>query len=108
MRPFGDAEESEGFGEDVLAMPAKRHAIVDDELDDASDGAGVWRGIQSSGSMPTADALYQLERSWESVPGVIERINGAMAEFSALMAQVFAPAARPQVPDRLPAPLREG
>lgn len=87
-----------------------REALGDlnDELDDASDGAGVWRGIQSSGSMPTADALYQLERSWESVPGVIERINGAMAEFSALMAQVFAPAARPQVPDRLPAPLREG
>ncbi len=91
-------------------LEALREALdsLEDELDDASDGAGAWRGIQSSGSMPTADALYQIERSWEEAPGVIERINGVMDDFSSVMGQVYAPAAMPEGPHRVPAPSRGG
>ena len=58
--------------------------------------------------MPTADALYQIEQSWDDVPGVIERINGVMGDFSAVMGQVYAPAAMPDGPERVPAPARGG
>lgn len=91
-------------------MEALREALdgLAEALGDASDGAGAWRGIQSSGAMPTADALYQIERSWTEVPGVITRINGVMGDFSAVMGQVYAPAAMPEIPDHVPAPARGG
>lgn len=79
-----------------------------DDLDEASRGTGAWRGIQRSGSMPTADALYQIERSWEDVPLVIDRINGVMSEFTAIMGQVYAPAVMPEAPGMVPAPSRGG
>ena len=54
----------------VADMDALRETLdmLGDDLDDASDGASAWRGIEGSGAMPTADALFQIDRSWEDLP----------------------------------------
>jgi hypothetical protein len=82
--------------------------VLGDDLDDASDGASAWRGIEGSGSMPTSDALFQIDRSWEDLPGVIDRINGVMEDFNRVMGQVYAPAAMPEGPTSITVPSRGG
>lgn len=101
------ARMSEGLAAEIEALRARLDELADD-LDDASDGAGAWRGIEGSGAMPTADALFQIERSWEDIPEVIDRINATIGDFTAVMRQVYAPAAMPEGPDAVPAPVRGG
>lgn len=95
---------------DALAadMAALRETlqVLGDDLDDASGGASVWRGIEGSGAMPTADALFQIDRSWEDLPGVINRINDVMGDFNSVIGQVYAPAAMPEGPTAITAPSR--
>ena len=92
---------------DVDAMRETLEELADD-LDDASDGAGAWRGIEGSGAMPTADALFQIDRSWDEVPGVIDRINGLIGDFGNLMGRLYAPAAMPEGPTAVSVPARGG
>lgn len=82
---------------------------AEEALDDASDGAGAWRGIEGSGAMPTADALFQIERSWELLPAVLDRINGVInGEYNAILRSVYTPTAMPQGPSPVEAPSRGG
>jgi len=91
--------------EDVRASIAE----LDDALDEASDGAGVWRRIEGVSGPPTADALYQLERSWEEVPGIIGRVNALMAgEVDALLRAVYTEAGMPDRGAPVPEPRRAG
>ena len=70
---------------------------LEEELGDASDGSGAWGQIQSVSAAPTADALWQIEQSWERVPPIIERINDVIIrQMPALLRQVYADAVRPE------------
>ena len=102
-----DAEEApEGLTEEVEAF---REALdeVDEELGDVSGGASVWGTIQSSSSLPTADQLWQTDRTWEELPALIERVNGMLAErLPALHARVYAEAVRPELGEAVVMPVR--
>ena len=59
------------------------------DLTDFGRGASTWGTIQRATNLPTADQLWQIDRSWEHLPAVIERLNTLLA-------------------DRLPPPIRKG
>jgi photosystem II stability/assembly factor-like uncharacterized protein len=82
---------------------------LEDELSDASGGASIWRRIQGESAPPTADALWQVERSWEEVPAIIERVNGLITERMAeLLRRAYADATRPEVTESVAIPRRGG
>jgi photosystem II stability/assembly factor-like uncharacterized protein len=100
--------ESVQLTDEIAAIKANLDELGSD-LGDASDGAGVWGRIQSVSAPPTADALFQIEQSWERVPAVIERVNDVIArQMPALMRQVYTDAVRPQAGDPIPMPQRGG
>jgi hypothetical protein len=82
-------------------------AELEDELDDAGEGASAWERIEGYTGPATADQLWQIERSWERVPPVIERINELVTgRLAALTAKVYAAAVRPPPGDEVPMPDR--
>jgi len=99
--PAGVAEEAEALSELVDALG--------DELGEADGGAGVFGRIQSFSGPPTADDLWEIERSWELVPPIIERVNElATARLSALLARVYVEGVRPEGLEPAPMPRRGG
>jgi photosystem II stability/assembly factor-like uncharacterized protein len=84
-------------------------STLEDELDEASEGAQVWEDIERSGGAATADQLWQLERSWELVPDLVARINALLTgDVSRLLGMVYTDVARPDVADPVPMPDRGG
>ena len=105
-RVAGAEEAPEGLQEEIEAF---REALdeADDELGDASGGASVWGAIQSAGSLPTADQLWQTERAWNDLPAVIERVNELLTvRMPALHARVYAPGVRPEMGEAVMMPVR--
>ena len=51
---------------------------VGDDLGDAAGGTGISQMEGWSGE-PTADQLYQIDRAWEALPPVADRINALLA-----------------------------
>ena len=45
------------------------------ELQRAGAGAGAAFAIEASTTRPTADQLWQIEQSWEKLPGLIDKLN---------------------------------
>jgi hypothetical protein len=77
------------------------------ELDEAGEGASAWERIEGYTGPATADQLWQIERSWERVPLVIQRINELVTQrLAALTAKVYADAVRPPPGDPVPMPDR--
>lgn len=113
-RHIDDVEEllGERISDAVAAEVASARASVDEleeALDDAGDGAGAWRGIQGVTAPPGADAVFLIERSWEQLPPVIERVNAFLAgELSTLLSRAYTPAALPEIGSAVPAPNRGG
>jgi photosystem II stability/assembly factor-like uncharacterized protein len=84
-------------------------AEVEDELDEAAGGGDAWEDIERSGGAATADQLWQIERSWERLPAVVERINTLLTgEMGRLLGMVYTDVARPHVADPVPTPQRGG
>ena len=105
-RVAGAEAAPEGLEEEIEAF---REALdeVDEELGDASGGASVWGTIQSAGSLPTADQLWQTERAWNDLPAAIERVNELLTvRMPALHARVYAPGVRPEVGEAVMMPVR--
>jgi hypothetical protein len=94
------------IGDEVAAL----RAAVDDleeELDEAGGGSGIWGRIHGVSGPPTADELWQIERSWEELRPVIERVNAVVAErLPALSRRVYADTVRPAPGDAVPMPSR--
>jgi hypothetical protein len=97
-----------GLLEEVSALRATLERLGD-ELDDASDGASQWGRIQGVSGPPTADAVWLIERSYDTVPEIIRRINAAASgALQAILRQVYASAAMPAPLDPVPLPRRGG
>lgn len=102
-----DREGMDALEEDVDAMRERLDELAE-ELDDVSDGAGVWRQVESFSAPPTADALWWIDRSWERVPGVVDSINQVISsDMPALLGRVYVDEVVPTV-DTVGMPSREG
>ena len=100
------AEPPEGLQEEVDAL---REALeeVQGDLNDAGRGASVWGSIQRATNSPTADQLWQIERSWEELPAVIERVNALLAErLPPLYGRVLAEDLQPELGEVVAVPRR--
>ena len=57
----------------------------------------MWRQIEGATNPPTADQLWQIDRSWEELPAVIERLNELIAvSLPALNEKLYAEGLRPK------------
>ncbi|MDH3734149.1 MAG: hypothetical protein OEU54_11470 [Gemmatimonadota bacterium] len=104
----GHEDAPETLGDAVDAIDEELDAINDD-LGDARRGAGARGGIERYHSAPTADALFQIERGWDAIPGVIERVNELITDrMPALHDMVAAAGLRPDLgePIEVPVPPR--
>lgn len=80
-----------------------------DALDEASDGANQWGRIEGFTGPASADALWLIERSWQEVPAVIDRINGAIAgQFPSLLQRFYTDSAMPEPIALIAQPRRGG
>jgi len=114
VRELDRAEGLLPMGEEAGAIRAEIDSVraivsaLEEELDDESDGATVWRTIEASSSPPTADQLWLIERSWERVPDIIVRINGlAVRDIPRVLGRVYAEPVLPEIA-LVPEPRREG
>ena len=97
---------TEALAEEVTALLDELDD-VGDELGDADGGAGQMNAIQSVSGPPTADQLYQIDRSWRELPSVIDRVNGlTTTRTSAVLEQVYQASVRPEVAQPIQMPRR--
>ena len=106
QRIDGAAEPPEDLKEEVEAF---REALeeVRDDLNDAGRGASTWGQISRATNLPTADQLWQIDRSWEELPAVIERVNEMLAtRLPALFDRVLAEELQPELGEAVAVPVR--
>ncbi len=92
-------------------IEAFREALeeTDEALGEAAGGANLWGRIQGASSVPTADQLWQIDRSWEEVPPVIERVNEMLSDrLPALYDRLAEEGVRPEAGEPVVVPKREG
>ncbi len=106
--------------EDAESAPAALVERVEDvrervreigrELNEAGGGRGGGLGAaEGSHTRPTADQLWQLERAWERVPPLIERLNAIISsDLSDINRQLNENGVRPDPGDPVPLPRRPG
>ncbi len=98
-----DAPET--LGDEVDAIREELDEINDD-LGDARSGAGARGGIERVHSAPTADALFQIERGWDALPGAIQRLNTLItSRMPALHTLVSDAGLRPDMGDPIEVPV---
>ena len=99
----GAASPDGATREEVAALLAEVDSLEGD-LDDASGGAS-FSGMAAVTGPPTADQLWEIDRSYERVPGVIDRINVLVtARVPALYRVVYQPGAAPDPGPTVPRP----
>ncbi len=114
----GDAAEPpEDLTEEIESLREDLEALQDDigggggfggSGSGPAAGAFAWRTIESATHPPTADQLWQIDRSWEELPALIERLNEVLTErLPALNARVYAEGLRPKTGEAVVMPRRE-
>ncbi|MDX1394901.1 MAG: hypothetical protein R3195_10930 [Gemmatimonadota bacterium] len=82
---------------------------IDDQMDIVQDGAGARNGIERYHSAPHADALFQIERAWDALPGAVDRLNTLItSRMPALHQMVTAAELVPEPGDPIEVPRRPG
>ncbi len=100
------AEPPEGLGAEVEALREELEE-VGDGLNDAGRGASAWRAIERATDLPTADQLWRIDRAWERLPAVVERMNALLAErLRPLLGRVLAEDLQPDTGEAVAVPGR--
>ena len=93
------AEEIEAFREALEEL--------EEEVGDVAGGSFAWGAMQRSTTPPTADQLWQIDRSWEEVPPMIPQVNEMITlRLPALYERVYAEGLRPEPEEPVAAPVR--
>lgn len=80
---------------------------VQQRLQEAGQGAGAGNAIGSYVGPPTEDQLWQIDRAWRDLPGVVESINAIIAErMPGLIAMVYQPGVGPDPIETVEVPTR--
>jgi photosystem II stability/assembly factor-like uncharacterized protein len=94
---LGDTDNGAGMLAEAVSDLLAELDEVSDELGDAAEGASQLNGIQSVSGPATADQVYQIERSWQELPAVIDRLNALITgDTPAVMEQVYQADVRPE------------
>ncbi|MDA1103937.1 MAG: hypothetical protein O2956_10115 [Gemmatimonadetes bacterium] len=102
------AESSESITMEIADLRTQLDELGE-ALGEASGGANVWGRIQGASVPPTADDLWQIERSWEAVPTIIDQVNQLVrVRLPALLSQVYTDAGKPAPGDAVATPSRGG
>ena len=103
LREHEDAPETLSDAVDAISEELDE---INDDLGDARQGAGARGGIERYHGPPTADALFLIERGWDAIPGVIERVNVLITErMPELHEMVAAAGLRPDLGDPIEVPV---
>ncbi|UCG86346.1 MAG: hypothetical protein JSW71_20990 [Gemmatimonadota bacterium] len=96
----------ESLGEAATDITTELGAISR-ELGQASRGARASYMLEGSTTRPSPDVLFQIDRAWEQVPGLIERLNEVITtQIPALYAQLNDHGIRPSPGEALEVPRR--
>ena len=106
IRQADDVPES--VSEQVDSLRSELRQLQQD-LQRAASGAGAAFAIEASTMRPTADQLWQIEQSWERLPGVIEKINEVVeTKMPALYDTLNQHGIRPDPGEPITVPTRRG
>jgi photosystem II stability/assembly factor-like uncharacterized protein len=99
-------EAPEALGDEIDAIEEELEAIRED-LNDARRNAGVAGAIQGSSTLPTEDHFWQVDRAWELMPGVVDRLNALIeTRVPDLNGQLYAEVVRPTAGEAITLPSR--
>ena len=102
-----DEEDGAGGLAEEISTLLDEIGELREELSEVGGGANQMNGIQSASGSPTADQLYQIERSYRDLPAVLDRTNGLITtRMSAVLAQVYQAGVRPEAAEALQMPRR--
>jgi len=100
------AEPPEGLGDELDELKDALKAIRDD-LGKTRRNAGVTNAIQGSSTLPTADQLWQVDRAWETLPSILDRLNALIeTTLPALNARLYAEGLGPEPGEAIELPER--
>jgi photosystem II stability/assembly factor-like uncharacterized protein len=102
----GADELPEELAEELAAIEEELDAIRD-ELDTARGYTGVASAIQGSSTLPTEDHSWQVDRAWEVVPDILDRLNVlVLTRVPALNERLYADAVLPTPGEGIDLPAR--
>jgi len=102
----GADESPEELAGELAALEEELDAIRD-ELNTARGYTGVASAIQGSSTLPTEDHLWQVDRAWEVVPGILDRLNVlVLTRVPALNERLYADAVLPTLGETIDLPVR--
>ncbi len=102
------ADADDALRERVSALRARVDSVGDD-LGPVTAGMRAGSGAESSFQAPTADALWQVDRAWDELPGVVDRVNTLVTrDVPALYAELDRLGIRPDPGTAMETPRRPG
>jgi hypothetical protein len=102
------AEAADALRERVDSL-RERVREVGSDLGPVTGGMRAGSGAESSFQAPTADAVWQLDRAWETVPGIVDRVNALVTtDVPALYAELDRLGIRPDPGTAMDRPRRPG
>ena len=100
-------DEIESFREDLEALQEEFGGGGFGGGGGPASGAFAWQAIERATGDPTADQLWQIDRSWEELPAIVERLNELLTDrLPALNAKVYAEGLRPKAGEAVAMPTR--
>ncbi len=78
-RSLLDDDAPDDVRSDVDAIEEELDALRSD-LQTANRSAGIRNSIQASSTVPTEDQLWQIEKLWNDLPGLVERVNALVED----------------------------
>ncbi len=103
-----DHEVPETVTDEVASLKEDLESLRED-IDDAARGARGAFAIEGSTTAPTADQLWQLEQTWETLPPLLEQLNVVITDrMPALNRQLDDHGVRPDPGEAVDLPRRGG
>ena len=100
-------DEIESFREDLEALQEEFGGGGFGGGGGPAAGAFAWQAIERATGDPTADQLWQIDRSWEELPAIVKRLNELLTDrLPALNAKVYAEGLRPKAGEAVAMPTR--
>ena len=100
------SDSPESVAEQVDSLQSRLEKLGQD-INSAGAGSRLGNAIGASTTRPTADELWQLERSWERLPGLLNQLNQIIStQMPSLYDQLYELGIRPSVGDPVTIPRR--